>query len=65
MSIDKAQVVPVHAPAHATNREPGDGAADNTTADPLLKIVLHVLVQLTPAGAEVTVPEPNTVTLSV
>jgi hypothetical protein len=50
--------VPVHAPLHPANIEPDVGAALSVTDVPLAKFALHVLPQLMPAGADVTVPAP-------
>ena len=50
--------VPVQAPDHPENAELADAAAVRVTEVPLLKLALHVLAQLTPAGLLVTVPAP-------
>src|SRR5687767_13725358 len=50
--------VPVHAPAQPAKLEPLAAAGVSVTDEPLGKFALHVVPQLTPAGAEVTVPAP-------
>ena len=50
--------VPVHAPDHPPNVEPAAGVAVKVTFEPLLKLALHVVPQLIPAGLLVTVPLP-------
>ena len=48
--------VPEHAPLQPVKVEPDAAAAVRVTDVPLLKLALHVLPQLIPAGDEVTVP---------
>ena len=50
--------VPPQAPDHPTNVEPAAGVAVKVTLEPLLKLALHVVPQLIPAGLLVTVPLP-------
>src|SRR5262245_15021462 len=50
--------VPVHAPLQPVNVAPAAGVAVSVTAVPLLKAAEHVVPQLMPAGALVTVPGP-------
>ncbi len=50
--------VPEHAPLQPVNVEPDAAAAVRATEVPLLKLALHVLPQVIPAGDEVIVPEP-------
>ena len=51
-------VLPVQAPVHPVKLEPVIGVAVNVTCVPLLKLALHVVPQLIPAGLLVTVPVP-------
>ena len=51
-------VVFVQAPLHPVNVLPFVGAAVRVTAVPLVKLLLHVVGQVMPAGLEVTVPVP-------
>jgi len=62
----QVEALPEQAPVHPTKVLPDAGAADNVTAVPLAYDWLHVpgLVQLMPAGFEVTEPAPPTVTCS-
>ena len=48
----------MHAPDQATNFEPTDGVAVNTTFAPGAKAYKHVEPQLMPRGLEATVPRP-------
>src|SRR6185295_17478497 len=57
--------VPVHAPLQPVNVAPAAGVAVSVTAVPLLKDAEHVVPQLTPAGALVTVPDPAPARLTV
>ena len=50
--------VPVQAPVHPAKVEPVPAAAARVTLVPLEKLALHVLPQLIPLGAAVTVPVP-------
>jgi hypothetical protein len=50
--------VPVHAPLQPVKVAPAAGVAVSVTAVPLLKAAEHVVPQLMPAGALVTVPDP-------
>jgi len=50
--------VPVQAPDHPAKVEPEKATAVSVTCDPVLKLALHVVPQLIPAGLLVTVPEP-------
>jgi hypothetical protein len=50
--------VPLHAPLHPANTDPSDAACVSVTCVPLAKFAVHVGLQLTPAGALVTVPVP-------
>jgi hypothetical protein len=59
--------LPEQAPVHPTNREPEAGAAVSVTVVPLSNVWLQLPVapeQLIPAGLDVTVPAPPTVTCS-
>jgi hypothetical protein len=50
--------VPLHSPDQPANAEPDAGAAVSVTTVSLANDAWHVLPQLIPAGAEVTVPAP-------
>src|ERR1700755_2283883 len=50
--------LPLQAPDHPTNMEPGLGAAFSVTDVPSANVPLHVLPQLTLAGLMATVPAP-------
>lgn len=50
--------VPEHAPVHPEKTDPVAGVAVSVTAVPELKVAVQVEPQLTPAGAEETVPVP-------
>src|SRR5207302_352776 len=50
--------LPLHAPVHPVKVEPVVGVAVSVTCVPLLKLALHVVPQLIPAGLLVTVPLP-------
>jgi hypothetical protein len=57
--IDSVQpAVPVQAPLQPANVEPLAAAVLSVTEVPLAKLALHVVPQLTPEGADVTVPVP-------
>jgi hypothetical protein len=55
----------VQAPLQPAKVEPVDGAAVSVTVVLLVMLALHVEPQLTPAGLEVTVPEPFPLLVSV
>ena len=57
--------VPVQAPLQPVKVEPTAGAAVNVTAVPLANEAEHVVPQLTPAGALVTVPMPTPALVTV
>jgi phage tail protein X len=62
----KLQVpVPEHAPPHPPNIELTPGEAVSVTCVPWSKLAEHVVGQLMPAGLLVTVPGPETVTVSL
>jgi hypothetical protein len=66
--IDTVQLaVPVQAPLHPANLDPVAGVAVRVTLEPPLKLALHVVPQLMPAGFVLTLPlpRPALVTLSV
>jgi len=50
--------VPLQAPDHPTNVEPVTGVAVKVTLEPLLKLALHLVPQLIPAGLLVMIPAP-------
>ena len=50
--------VPLQAPDQPVNVELALGVAVSVTAVPLVKLALHVLPQLMPAGVLLTVPPP-------
>ncbi|MBK7001894.1 MAG: hypothetical protein IPH35_18575 [Rhodoferax sp.] len=50
--------VPLHAPPQPAKLLPAAGVAASVTLVPLANAALHVLPQLMPAGALVTVPVP-------
>src|SRR5947209_9954200 len=50
--------LPVHAPVHPVKVEPVVAEGVSVTCVPLLKLALHVVPQLIPAGLLVTVPVP-------
>ena len=50
--------VPVHAPDQPANVELAFGAAVSVTMVPLVKLALHVVPQVIPAGLLVIVPAP-------
>src|SRR5437588_935720 len=50
--------LPVHAPVHPVKVEPVVAEGVSVTCVPLLKLALHVVPQLIPAGLLVTVPLP-------
>src|SRR5262249_33544182 len=56
--------VPVHAPLQPENVEPAAGAAARLTTVPGSELALPLAPQLIPAGDEVTVPLPDSVTVS-
>jgi len=56
--------VPVQAPLHPVNTKLGPGAAVRVMA-PSAKSAVQVVPQLIPAGALVTVPEPEPVKVTV
>jgi hypothetical protein len=56
--------VPLQSPDHPTNVDPAAGVAVRVTEVPLLKIALHTEPQLIPGGLLVTVPLPETLTVS-
>ena len=56
--------VPEHAPVQPANTEFASGAAVSVTAVPVLKLAVHVLPQLIPAGELVTVPPPVPVSVT-
>lgn len=58
------QAVPVHAPLKPVKLAPAAGVAVSVIAVPLAKGAVQVPGQLIPAGALVTVPLPETVTLT-
>ncbi|MDH3461251.1 MAG: hypothetical protein OEM00_09825 [Burkholderiaceae bacterium] len=49
---------PVHAPLQPSKREPIAGVAVSVTDVPLLMAALQLVVQLSPAGVDVTLPLP-------
>jgi hypothetical protein len=51
-------VEPEHAPAHPAKLEPLVGTGVSVTTAPELKLAVHVVPQLMPAGLEVSVPVP-------
>jgi hypothetical protein len=51
-------LVPVQAPLHPVNVEPGAAVAVRTTLSPWAKFAAHVAVQLMPDGALTTLPLP-------
>ena len=52
-------VVPLHAPLQPVKTKPVVGAAVRVTEDPLGKFAVHVVPQLIPEGALLTVPVPD------
>ena len=60
----QVEAVPLHAPPQPENELPEPGAAVNVTLVPLVKLALHVVPQLMPAGLLVTVPVPDLVTVT-
>lgn len=58
------QFVPLHAPVKPEKLKPEAGVAVRLTLLPPGKGAVHVPVQLIPAGVLVTVPFPETVTVS-
>jgi hypothetical protein len=58
------QVVPVHAPLKPEKVDPEAGLAVSVTLLPLLKPALQVVGQLMPAGLLVTVPLPESDTVT-
>src|SRR5690242_13928761 len=56
--------VPVQSPLHPVNTRPAAGAALSVTTVPTGKALLQLGEQLMPAGEDVTVPLPVTVTRS-
>jgi hypothetical protein len=52
------EFVPLHAPDHPANDEFVAGVSVNVTRVPILKLALHVVGQLIPAGLLDTVPAP-------
>jgi hypothetical protein len=57
-NVREQDALPLHAPDHPAKVEPVPGVAVRVTTDPLLKLALHVVPQLIPAGLLVTVPLP-------
>ncbi len=58
-------LVPLQAPLQPLKVEPVPGVSVRVTEVPLLKLALQLVPQLMPAGLEVTVPDPLSLTLSV
>ncbi|MCG3201831.1 MAG: hypothetical protein NFCOHLIN_01703 [Gammaproteobacteria bacterium] len=58
-------VVPAQSPLQPPNEDPVVGTAFNVTAVPLAYAALQSAPQSIPAGVEVTVPVPDSCTLSV
>lgn len=58
------QLVPVHAPPKPLKEAPEPGVAVSVIAIPLAKGAVQAVGQLIPAGALVTVPLPETFTLT-
>lgn len=57
-SIVTVQVAPVQSPLQLVKLEPAAGVAVRVTDEAAANEPTHVPPQLTPAGLEVTVPEP-------
>ncbi len=55
---------PVHAPLQPVNAAPADGAATSVTLVPSTNLALQAVLQLRPAGVDVTMPLPITVAAS-
>lgn len=63
--VNEHTPVPVQVPPpQPVNTNPAAGVGVNVIADPELKFAEHVAPQLIPAGLLLTVPEPDTVTLT-
>lgn len=58
-------VVPAQSPLQPPNEDPAAGTAFNVTAVPLVYAALQSVPQSIPAGVEITVPVPDSCTLSV
>ncbi len=58
ITIEQDVFVPLHAPPHPENAEPGAGVAVSVTDVPPGKDALQADPQLMPLGDEVTVPLP-------
>ncbi len=59
-----SQVAPLHAPLKPEKVDPEAGDAVRATEVPSLKVAVQVEGQFIPAGLLVTVPEPETATVS-
>jgi hypothetical protein len=59
MTIEQDVFVPLHAPPHPENAEPGAGVAVSVTDVSPANDAVQVDPQLMPAGDEVTVPLPD------
>src|SRR5690242_7271259 len=55
-------LVPLHAPVQPTNVPPASGVAVSVTIEFSGKPCVHVVPQFMPAGEDVTVPVPSTIT---
>src|SRR3954463_4888805 len=59
------QVGPVQGPVHPENSAPALAVAVSSTLVPSSKVAAHVPGQATPAGADVTLPSPETAMVTV
>ncbi len=65
VSVTEQAPVPLHAPDHPANVDPDAAVAVSVTAVPLGKFAVHVVPQLIPDGALVTVPDPVPASVTV
>jgi hypothetical protein len=63
--IGHVGAVPEHAPPQPTNTIPGAGVSVSVTAAPFANVAEQVDPQLIPAGLLVTVPLPESITVTV
>ena len=58
VNVTVHEAVPLQVSDQPTNVDPAAGVAVKVTLEPLLKLALHLVPQLIPAGLLVTIPLP-------